>query len=605
MTTAKPRILVIDDDPNLRKTLSDILRIKGYEAAGAESGAAGVAEAQRDFANVALIDLKLPDMSGIETMERIKAGSPLTEAIIMTGHASLDTAVEATNKGAFSYLLKPYDINDLLQHIIRALERQEAQQEIRRLASFPEMNPQPVLEVNAAGELTYLNPAAARIFPGLTVAQPAGDTLGDLAAIGSGGKEVVREFGVGTMVFEQRLYPVPDGDRVRIYLMDITERRAHEARLKRLNLLLLIIRRINEYLLVAESEAALFRFACETLHGLDNVAGVAIVIKQPDCVLKPVAWAGFSEEMMSTLSLRWDKSPAGGGVMGIAVREGKTAVAGDVENDPSYSPWREVARALQIKSALAAPLVTETETLGALAIYSAQREAFDEQTIGLLSGAANDIAVGVRSLRLDRNLHATLDHLRRSMNSTVGAIASIVEMRDPYTAGHERRVAQLASAIGKEMGLPERRVEGLYVIGHLHDIGKIAVPAEILSKPTHLSEIELAMVKSHAQAGYDILKNLEFPWPVAQAVLQHHERLDGTGYPQGLKGEAIILEARILTVADVVEAMSSHRPYRSAIGFREAMEEIASYRGKRYDERVVDTCIGLFNEKGFKFDSSF
>ncbi len=602
-----PKILVVDDDPNVRKTLSDILRLKGYEVAGAENGALAIAEAQRAFTNVALIDLRLPDISGIEVMEKIKTGSPLTEAIILTGHASLDTAVEATNKGAFSYLLKPYEIEKLLRHIHRALDRQQAQQEILRLASFPRMNPNPVLEVNAAGELTYLNPAAARIFPGLTVAQPVRDMLGDLsAAFGSGErKEVLRELGVGNAVFEQYLYPVPDSDLVRIYLMDITGRKANEVDLKRLNHLLLTIRRINEYLLVADSEETLYRFACEALKGLEDIVGVIIGINLPEYVLKPVAWAGFSEEMMSTLNLRWDKSATGGGVMGIAAREGKPVVADDIENDPRYQPWREIVQAWQLKSAAAVPLISGSEVTGVLAIYAGRLNAFDEQTTTFLAEVANDIAIGVRSLRLDKNLHATLDHLRRSMDSTVEAIAGMVELRDPYTAGHERRVAQLASAIGKEMGLPERRVEGLYVIGHLHDIGKISVPAEILSKPTRLTEIELAMVKSHAQAGYDILKNLEFPWPVAQAVLQHHERLDGSGYPQGLDAGDIILEARILMVADVVEAMASHRPYRSAIGFREAIEEITVNRGRLYDERVVDICISLFAEKGFKFDSGF
>jgi putative nucleotidyltransferase with HDIG domain len=163
-------------------------------------------------------------------------------------------------------------------------------------------------------------------------------------------------------------------------------------------------------------------------------------------------------------------------------------------------------------------------------------------------------------------------------------------------------VAQLASAIGKEMGLPERQVEGLRVIGYLHDIGKIAVPAEILSKPTKLSEIELAMVQAHAQSGYDILKNLEFPWAVAQAALQHHERLDGSGYPQGLKGPDIILEARILMVADVVEAMASHRPYRASRGLEAALDEISANKGRHYDEQAVDVCVRLFTEKGFKFN---
>ncbi|HXU93445.1 MAG TPA: HD domain-containing phosphohydrolase [Gallionella sp.] len=603
----KPRVMVVDDDANLRKTLSDILQLKGYEAVATGSGAEGIAEAKRDFVAVALIDLMLPDMSGIEVMGKIKAGSPLTEAIILTGHAALETAIEATNKGAFSYLLKPYKIDDLLLHIRRAVDRQEGQQEILRLASFPRMNPNPVLEVDAAGELTYLNPAAARVFPDLVVAQPVREALGDLsAAIGNGErKEVAREVNVGNSTFEQFLYPVPESDCVRIYMLDITERKEHEIKLGQINRLLIAIRNINEYLLVAESEEALYRFACEVLKGLEDIVGVIIGLKQPDYVLKPVAWAGFSNEMISALGLRWDKSATGGGLMGIAAREGKSMVAQDLGSDVRYQPWQDIVSNWGLGSAAAVPLVSEGEVIGVLSIYSRQRDAFDEQSTSFLAEAASDIAIGVRSLRLDRDLHATLDHLRRSMNSTVEAIAGMVELRDPYTAGHERRVAQLARAIGKEMGLPERRIEGLYVIGHLHDIGKIAVPAEILSKPTKLMDIELSMVKAHAQAGYDILKNLEFPWPVAQAVLQHHERLDGSGYPQGLNVQDIILEARILMVADVVEAMASHRPYRSAIGFREALAEITANRGKLYDEHVVDACVRLFNEKGFRFDSDF
>jgi putative nucleotidyltransferase with HDIG domain len=602
-----PKMLVIDDDPNVRKTLADILRVKGYEVAVAESGAEGIAAAARTPVAVALIDLKLPDMSGIEVMARIKAATPLTEAIILTGHAALETAVEATNKGAFSYLLKPYQIDELLQHIRRALERQQAQQEIQRLASFPGMNPFPVLEVATDGVLTYLNPAAARIFPALSLGQPVGGALGKLpsASDDDARKEVVRELDCGNATFVQHLYPVPDSDRLRIYLMDVTERKIHERELSRFNKLLLAIRSINEYLLVAENEEALYRFVCGVLQEFEGMVGVVVCIKAPDHVLQPVAWAGFSAEMIAGLQLRWDDSVNGGGVMGWSAREGKLAVADDVETDARYQPWQEIVSTWQIKSAAAVPLVSAGETLGVLALYSNQQNAFDDQTVEFLSGVASDIAIGVRTLRLGRDLHATLDHLRSSMNSTVEAISGMVEMRDPYTAGHERRVAQLASAIGQAMGLPERQVEGLHVIGYLHDIGKIAVPAEILSKPTKLQDIELAMVKSHAQAGYEILKNLEFPWPVAQAVLQHHERLDGSGYPQGLKGDDIVLEARILMVADVVEAMASHRPYRSAIGQEEALGEIRANRGSLYDRQVVDACLELFSEEKFKFDSSF
>jgi len=602
-----PRILVVDDDANLRKTLTDILRLKGYEVAATETGAEGIAEAERAFVNVALIDLKLPDMTGIEVIGRIKLATPLTESIILTGHASLDTAVEATNKGVFSYMLKPYEIDDLLQHIHRALDRQQAQQEILRLASFPRMNPNPVIEVNAAGEVTYLNPIAERIFPEQAVAQPALGVLGEVsAAMGSGERqEVVREVRVGNATFEQFLYPVPESELTRIYMLDITELKTHEVKLNRLNLRLLTIRNINEYLLVTESEEALYRFVCDALKGFERIVGVIIATRLPDHVLKPVAWAGFSEAMISALAIRWDASALGGGIMGTAAREGKPIVAVDIENDVRYLPWREIVQTWQLKSAAAVPLVADGETMGVLAVYSGQCNGFDEETINFLAEVANDIALGVHALRLDRRLHATLENMRKSLDGTVEAIVRMLELRDPYTAGHERRVAQLACAIGKEMGLPERQVEGLRVTGYLHDIGKIAVPAEILSKPTALSDIEIAMVRIHPRSGYDILKDLEFPWPVAQAVLQHHERLDGSGYPQGLKEQDIILEARILMVADVVEAMASHRPYRASRGLDAAINEITANKEKLYDPVVVDACARLFAEHRFSLDGGY
>ena len=190
--------------------------------------------------------------------------------------------------------------------------------------------------------------------------------------------------------------------------------------------------------------------------------------------------------------------------------------------------------------------------------------------------------------------------LKNALMSTVGVAMILSEMRDPYTAGHERRVADIAVAIGAELGLDAHRQEGLRVAGHLHDVGKITVPAEILAKPGKLTAIEFQLIKGHAQAGYDVLKSVEFPWPVAEIALQHHERVDGSGYPQGLKGEAILLESRIMAVADVVEAMSSHRPYRPGLGVEEALIEIERGRGNAYDAVVTDACLRLFREQGYQ-----
>ena len=188
--------------------------------------------------------------------------------------------------------------------------------------------------------------------------------------------------------------------------------------------------------------------------------------------------------------------------------------------------------------------------------------------------------------------------LESTLRGTVQVASTMSEMRDPYTAGHERRVGEIAAAIAGELGLERQRVEGLKVIGSLHDVGKIGVPSEILSKPGRLSDIEFELIKQHAQRGYEILKNVDFPWPLAQTVLQHHERLDGSGYPHGLKGEQVILEARILAAADTIEAMSSHRPYREALGLDKALAVIESGRDTKFDGNVVDACLRLYRHKG-------
>ncbi len=188
------------------------------------------------------------------------------------------------------------------------------------------------------------------------------------------------------------------------------------------------------------------------------------------------------------------------------------------------------------------------------------------------------------------------------MGGIIQAISGTVEIRDPYTAGHQRRTADLARAIAREMGLAEDLRDGLRMAGSIHDLGKVAIPAEILSKPTKLTDLEYHLIQDHPQIGHDILKDIEFPWPVAEIILQHHERIDGSGYPRGLKGDEILWEARILTVADVVEAMASYRPYRPALGIDKALEEISKNSGILYDPKVVDACLRLFKNKGYVFE---
>lgn len=1112
-----PRILVVDDDEDLRKMLSGILRIEGYEVATAETGAQAMAEAERAFVNVALIELELPDMFGIELMGRIKLATPLTEAIVLTDHASLDTAVESTNKGAFSYLLKPCDIDKLLRHIHRALDQQQTQQRILQLASFPRMNPNPVLEVNAAGEITYLNPVAERLFPELAVAQPVPGALGDVAvpvAMGSDERpEVVRELRVGSATFAQFLYPVPQSDLVRIYMLDITERKRSEEALKKsearyrsyieltgqlawvtgadgvvvedipswraftgqsedqvkgrgwsealhpddreraaqiwreaverkgvyeveyrmlrhdgiyrnffargvpvldasggvhewvgtaiditerkqaetaLRKSMKLLQSVVEYVpgrifwkdrdsrylgcntefakdagharpdeligktdfemgwkdqaelyraddqavmesgqpkldyeelqttpdgdmiwlstskvplrdesqqvigmlglyrditerkraeeALSENQARLdlalrsarmgvwhfdmienrryfddqvcrllgldpatfngtaeeflgaihpddretvkaalaqtleqevpyepeyravwpdgsihyitargrlvrddkgrparingiiwditgrkkseeelklfralvdqttdaievldpqtYRFldvnqkACLTLGysreellslsafdidptldrsraaeqtqelrklgslthegrhrrkdgsefpvevslgyvQLDRAYVVSVVRdittrKQAELALEKanralrtlsacnmalvraasesgllasicrlivdtggyrMAWVGFPEQdaaktvrpvahfgheegYLAAAKISWADNEFGRGPIGMAIRTGTVQVNQHFLTTPAMAPWQEAARPRGYQSSIALPLRNSAGILGVLTIYALEPDAFNEAEVTLLQELAADLAFGIETLRAriehDRIVHEHLrdaEILMQSLEDSVKAIAATVEMRDAYTAGHQRRVGQLAVAIASELGLPEGTIRGIELAASIHDLGKIGVPAEILSKPTKLTDLELMLVKNHAQAGYDILKDIKFPWPIATMVWQHHERLDGSGYPQGLKGEQILLESRIIGVADVVEAMASHRPYRAALGIDMALKEIERGRDSVYDAAVVDACVRVFSEKRFVFSA--
>jgi PAS domain S-box-containing protein len=224
------------------------------------------------------------------------------------------------------------------------------------------------------------------------------------------------------------------------------------------------------------------------------------------------------------------------------------------------------------------------------------------KTTGELKGVIQYIRDISYRVEAEKTIEESFKKLRKVLNGTVRALANTVETKDPYTSGHQRRVARLACAIAQEMGESEHFIEGMRVMGFLHDLGKIAIPGEILSKPSTLSEYEFNLIKYHPQAGFEILKAIDFPWPVALAVLQHHERLNGSGYPHGLSGQDIIMEAKIIAVADVVEAIASHRPYRPALGIDHAMEEITRNKGTLYDPKVAQICLKLISEKRFRLN---
>lgn len=383
---------------------------------------------------------------------------------------------------------------------------------------------------------------------------------------------------------------------------EITERKLAEEEIKKLNSYLLSIRNINLALLKVKDESELFNKISGFLLDTEFIKFAWIgLVENEGFEVKPVAQAGLDHGYLALIKVKLDDPVYGSGPAGAAIKTGEPIFIKDVESEKRYKLPKSELIKRGFVSIASIPLRPEEKVIGILNIYSDRKDAFGKEEIRYLVQVAGDIGIGYKSLMLEKKLKQSVEDLRTSLNSAIEALSLASEFRDPYTAGHEKRVAQLACAIATEIGFEADRLTGVRVSAFLHDIGKIAVPAEILSKPTALSTHEYGIIKTHPAVGFDILKNLKFPWPIAQITLQHHETLNGSGYPSGLKGEEILTEARILAVADVVEAMTNHRPYRPAFGIDKALVEITRNKGVLYDPTVVDICLKLFKEKGFRF----
>jgi len=251
-------------------------------------------------------------------------------------------------------------------------------------------------------------------------------------------------------------------------------------------------------------------------------------------------------------------------------------------------------------SSILLPLVNNGSILGLINIFSNHEDSFKEQENKILQKIAINLSNDIRGLKLEIQLKDTMKQLQRALYETIDAITLMSEIKDPYTSGHQKRVAIISSAIATELGLQKDMIDGIYVAGLLHDVGKISVPNDILAKPGKLNEGEFIIIKNHPVVSHSILKHIEFPWPIASIVNQHHERIDGSGYPHGIQGEKMSVGSRILSVADVVEAMTAHRPYRPALGLKKALSEIEKNKGILYDQEITEACVKVFKDKKVK-----
>lgn len=399
------------------------------------------------------------------------------------------------------------------------------------------------------------------------------------------------------------------GKIIQITIRDISQRHARQQELDNLTRALHTLSQVNHALIHARSEPLLLEDICRIIvsHGGYRLAWIGYAEYDDERSIRPMAQAGFEADYLDSLEMHWQDDRHGQLPASQAIRSGRDVVIKDIPQQVHYAALHQEAMHYGYRSCIALPLQREGTLFGVLNIYSERNQIFSDDEVLLLRQMADDLAYGIQTQRLHAD-HADIaveraeyrQQLQQAMLQTIQAFSVMLELRDPYTAGHQRRSSDLAVAIAKEMGLDEQRIEGIRFGAMLHDIGNIQVPAEILIRPGSLTEPEMSLLRNHAVAGYEILRDIPFPWPVAKMILNHHERMDGSGYPEGRKGDQIPLEARIIAVADVVEAMLSHRPYRTAHNTADTLEELQQQRGKAFDERVVDACLRLFKQKGYR-----
>ena len=560
--TAKSKVLIVDDDLQTRKTLQDILALKGYFPVGCATGAEALERVKEEEFPVAVIGLTLEDVPGIEVLKGIKSLSILnTECILLTGYASQQSAIEAVNLGAYSYLQKPYDTEQLLLTIRWAVERQAAEEALRKseekYRSLFEQSRDAIYFTTRAGSFADINQSMLDLF-GYSREEmlelDVRNTYVERADRDRFQQEIEQK---GSVVDYEVALRKKDGTPMDC-LLTATARRADDGSILGYQG---IMRDVTEQ---KKAEQAL-RASEEFSSSLMKNAPTPLLVANPDSSLRYVNPALTRLTGFSPSELLGKKAPypwwteetleKTGRDFEEALRQGARGKEEQFHRKSGERFWVEIS-------------ATPDRQKGQFNYY-----------------VANWLDITERKRAQQRLEDAFID-----LTETV---SRAMETRDPYTAGHQRKVAALARLVGEKLGLSADELQGLYIGALLHDIGKIATPESILTKPGRLTQEEWSLIKVHAMQGYEILKETTLPWPVAEMALHHHERLDGSGYPEGLSGDELSQEVRILGVCDVVEAMSSHRPYRLARSKQEVLEEIKGGRDTKYDARVAEAMLEI------------
>ncbi|MCX7066544.1 MAG: HD domain-containing protein [Methylococcales bacterium] len=390
---------------------------------------------------------------------------------------------------------------------------------------------------------------------------------------------------------------------VQCNIRDNTKRNLAEIALQATTRALFMLNKSNVALLNSSSETVLLseycRIAVET--GGYQMAWIGLADNGADKAVRAISYYGHEDGYLSLADITWADTERGQGPTGRAIRSGEIQFVDDIASNPIMKFWRDEALKRGYKSSISLPFQLPNGIMACLTLYSSRCNVWNDSERKLLAEIVSDLNFGIAALRTAISKMEYQKSLETSLEQTIQVVVDAGEERDSYTAGHQRRVAHLCTKIAQELGLAASLTHGLHLAASIHDLGKIGIPIDILVKPRRLTAPEFNLIKEHPTIGFNIIKNVNFLWPIAQIILQHHEFIDGTGYPSGLKGDEILLESKILTVADIVEAMASHRPYRPALGIDAALSEITRRRGVSLDTQVVDACLRLFTEQGYEF----
>jgi PAS domain S-box-containing protein/putative nucleotidyltransferase with HDIG domain len=589
-------ILIVSIDPGISNVLGVLLSNLNYKIELINSGSDAFKELKENKFDLMLLDVILPDMSGLQILNYVKKMSPDTLVIVMAGDDLSSKAAECLKNGAYDFLKKPFRKEEILKRIDNALEQRMLEKEIEGINGLMHATERrnQYLVVNSddifytldnEGKFTSISDSLQQKL-GFdsdylmrkhfsTVIYP--EDIHKAMYVFNERRAISRAVGPSRIRLKRKNIAGPTDKSENCITVEIKANGIYENDNSKDKLFLGtygIARDISDFM---KNEEMLRIQKIYFKELFSNSSDAAILVDNDDKIIN----VNKSFEKLFKYSLNEIKNR----YLDDFLMQNDS---GQKEEDGGNFSFKEKESIGKRKDG----------TIINVMIYSYPIE-YNSRSIG-----AYHIFINItETKRNDKELMGHLTKVRQSMGNISNAIVSTIEVRDPYTVGHQQRVSNLARTIACEMGLSADEVDAIRLAGTLHDLGKVNIPAEILSKPGQLSKIEFDLIKMHPAIAYDILRRIEFPWPIADIVYQHHEKLDGSGYPRGISGKDILIGSRILSVADVVESIASHRPYRPALGVRKALEEISNKRNLYYDPNVVDACLRLFNKKNFTFES--